>query len=172
MCVPGFDPFTIMTIASTAYSAVSQISQGNQKRDYANYQAAQANADAEAEREAAQVQAEKLRKAGKRTQSEARASLAASGIEVSGGSAVTIEDKIAYNAEEEAMQNVLAGTRRGARLDQEAVGSRAAGDNARAAGYMGAFGSVLSSGASYLRPGVKARVKTESPAPVEDRTIR
>lgn len=165
----------IFMIASTAVSAVSQIQQGEQKRDYANYQAAQANADADAEREAAQVRAEQIRKAGRRTQSEARASLAASGIEVSGGSAVTIDDKIAYNTEEDALNEILTGTRRGARLDQEAVGARAAGDNARTAGYMGAFGSVLSSGASYYGSGWKgARTvrAQQAPAPVEDRTIR
>jgi hypothetical protein len=160
----------ILMIGSTALSAVNQINQGNQQKEFADYQAAQADADAQAEREMGQVRADKVRKAGRAQQSEARAALAAGGMEVGAGTALTIDEKIALSAEEDALQEILYGSRKGARLNQEAQGSRAAGRNARAAGYAGAAGSVLSAGARFYGPGWRTPVgPQQAPAPVEDR---
>jgi hypothetical protein len=160
--------FESMMIGFTALSAANQITQGNQAKGFADFQAAQANADAQAEREMGDVRADKVRRAGTRQQSEARAALAASGVEVGAGTALKIFEDISGDTEEAALQDILFGTRKGARLDQEAQALRAAGKNARTAGLMGAGGSILSAGATLTKPGWK---RTQAPAPVEERSV-
>lgn len=161
----------IMAIASTTFSAVSSIAKGQQEQDFANFQAAQANADAQAERESSQVRAQQIRKAGKYQQAEATAALAASGVEVGAGTPLTIDQQIGRNVQADALNEILNGTRSGARLDQQAAGLRASGKNAAAAGVRNAVGSVLSAGAKYYAPGWGVRAE-QPPAPVEDRVIR
>jgi hypothetical protein len=163
-----------LTVASTAFSAMNQISQGNQQKKYADFQANQAMADAQAEREMGQVRADQVRKAGKTQQSEAKASLAAGGVEVGAGTALTIDQEIYQSSEERAMQEILYGKRSGERLEQEAAGFRAAGRNARNTGYTKAIGSVLSSGAEYYKTRAYLGNRAEQPASkVEERgTIR
>lgn len=161
MCT-GLEMFII---GSTAFSAVSAISQGNQQKKYYDYQAAQAEADAQAARELGEVQAEKIRKAGAGQQSEARAALAASGVEVSAGTPLKIYQEIDRRAEEDAHQAILSGGRQGNRYVSEARFSRMAGENARSSGFMRA-GSVLASGGLQIAKGWKG---TQPGAPVEDR---
>ena len=144
-----------LMIASMAVSAMQSIQKGEQEQDYRNFQADQAEADAQAEREAGEVRASKVRKLGKSTQSEAVASLAASGVEVTAGTPVKIQQQITRNAEEDALNEILYGERKGRRLEQTAASERAAGSRASSAGYMGAFGSVLSGGAKLTGPGWK-----------------
>jgi hypothetical protein len=152
-------------------SAASAISEGKQKKDYANFQANQANADAIAEKEHGIVEAGKIRKQGKYTSAEAASALAGGGVEINAGTALKIDQQIARNTEEDALQQILFGTRKGGRLDQEATGLRAAGKNAQRAGYMKATGSLLSAGASLASPGWKRVAAEQAPAPVEDRVI-
>jgi len=162
----------IFAIASSAFSAVSQINQGRQQQKFANYQAEQAQADAQAEREVGMIKADKTRKAGRAQQSEARAALAASGVEVGAGTPLLIEGEIVRSAEEDALQEMLYGSRRGTRLDTEAQASRMAGENAAAAGVRGAVGSVLSTGAQLMAPGWRRIRPEQAPAPVDYRMIR
>lgn len=165
----------IFTIASTAFSAVSQINQGRQEQKFRNYQADQAQADAQAEREVGMIKADKTRKAGRAQQSEARAALAASGVEVGAGTPLLIEGEIARSAEEDALQEMLYGSRKGTRLDTEAQGFRMAGENAAAAGRTKAIGSVLAGGKSLMSPGWRQalpKIYSQEPAPVDYRTIR
>lgn len=158
MCAPA-----LLFFASAAFSAVTSIQQGRQEQKFANFQAEQANADAQAAREQGQVNAEKIRRAGKYDQAEAVAALAASGVEVTAGTPLRIADEIKKRVEQDAFAEMLTGSRAGARLDQEAQGFRAAGKNAAARGVKKAFGSVLSAGAEYYGP------KWNPRAPVEDR---
>ena len=158
MCT-GIEMFQV---AATAFSAISSIQQGKEAQRAHDFQAAQAQADAQAEREYGQLRAEKVRKAGKAQQSEARAALAASGLEVGAGTPLLIEQTIGRNAEESAMQEILYGSRKGARLDQEAQAERAAGERARAGGYRGAAGSVLRGGATLIGPGWKSAAKRDT----------
>jgi hypothetical protein len=157
--------FEVLAIAATAFSTINQISQGNQQKQYYDYQAAQAEADAQAARELGEVQAEKMRKAGMSQQSEAKAALAASGVEVTAGTPLKIYQEIDRRAEEDAHQAILAGARQGNRYDSEARLSRMAGKNARSSGYMRA-GSVLASGGLQIAKGWRG---VQDPAPVEDR---
>ena len=148
------NPMAFM-IASTAFSAMQSIQKGEQEEDFQNYQAEQASADAQAEREAGEVRATKVRKASKSTKSEATAALAASGVEVSAGTPVRIEGQIVRNAEEDALNEILYGERKGRRLEQSAQEHRAASERASTAGYMGAVGSVLSGGSQMVGSGWK-----------------
>lgn len=163
MCIPLADTWAAMTIGeklmagATAFSAVSSITRGQEEKNYRDYQAAQASADAQAEREYGVIQAAKTRRAGRAQQSEARAALSASGVEVGAGTPVLIQQEIDRRAEEDALQQILYGTRKGARLDQEAQGMRIAGDRARSGGYRGAVGSILGGGAEIADGWIKGR---------------
>jgi hypothetical protein len=155
-----------LAIGSTAFNAMGKIQEGQQKKQLYDYQAAQADADAQAEREMGMVRADKVRKAGQRTQSEATAALAASGVEVGAGTPLKIFEEIGADSEEAALQEILYGTRKGARLEQEAQLGRMAGRNARAEGYSGAVGSILSGGAAIA----KGWKHTQRAAPVYEMT--
>jgi len=136
-----------LTAASLGMQVVSAVSRGSQQESMANYQAAQANADAQAEREVAQVNADKIRKATKSQQSSARSALAASGVVADAGTPLTIQGDIINRGEGDALTELLTGVRKGQRLDAEASGLRASGSNAKAQGYAGAAGSLLATGA-------------------------
>jgi len=133
----------MLSMISTAVSVISSLSQASQKQDYYDYQAEQARADAQAEREAADVRAEKIRKLGTKQQSEAKAALAGAGVEVGAGTPVRIAQQIQKNAEEDAQNESLYGQRKGQRLEADAQGYKIAGDNAMDAGMLRAGGSLL-----------------------------
>lgn len=159
MCISA----TMMMAISTGFQVISAISQGQQQSDQAEYQSRQAAADAQASREAGEVRADKVRKAGKATQSAARAALAGSGVEVGAGTPVKIVQDIGRNAESDAQSELLSGIYGGQRLDSESVGYKIAGDNARTNSYMRAGGSLLSGAASIKDNWIKAE---QAPAPV------
>ena len=129
-----FSAMTMFQIAASAMSAMSSISKGQQQQDMANYQAAQANADAQVEREVAQVNADKIRKAAKSQQSSARSALAASGVVADSGTPLVIQGDIIDRGEQDALTELLTGVRKGQKLDSEASGLRVAGSNAKAQG--------------------------------------
>lgn len=128
-------------------------------------QAEQAAADAVAEREAGEVMASKLRKAGRSQQSEAKAALAASGVEVTAGTPIRISEQIARNVETDALNEILYGERKGKRFDQSSAllhedaritretGQRSAlaaertAERQADATRLSAFGSILQGGA-------------------------
>lgn len=148
MCISPF----ILTAISTGFQIISAISQGNQQAEMYDYQARQAEADGQANRELAEVRADKVRKAGKAQQSQARAALAASGVEVGAGTPVKIVQDIGRDAEADARQELLYGERVASRDQADANAYGMASDNARSSGYMRAGGSLLSA-APALRKG-------------------
>lgn len=150
-------------IAATTLSAATQVQQGQQRKKAANFQAAQADLDAGAERGAAEVRAEKIRKAYGRTRGEAKADLASSGVSVDAGTPLRIDQEIVRTGEEEAAQEILYGGRKGARLNQESQGLRMAGTNAQTEGYYGAGSSILAGGASYYGGGWRSRARGQQP---------
>lgn len=141
-----------MMIASTAMQVSGAISGGNQRKQQADYQAAQAEADAKAAKEQATVDAERLRKAGQRQRSQAIAQLAASGVDVGSGSALKIDQSITSGAEQDAQTTLLTGGYRADNLNRNASLMRLSGDNAQTAGYMSA-GSSLLAGAGKVKSG-------------------
>lgn len=152
------DPVTVLvaaTVGSTLLGAYSQVQAGKQEEAWGKYQAAQAEADANAERGAGQVEAERIRKLGKRQRAEADAAFAGSGIAINEGSALDINRDISQGAEEDAYMAIVAGNDRGARLDADAVGARIGAKNAKRAGYLGATATVLG-GAAQVASGWKS----------------
>lgn len=145
----------VLMLAGTAVSTISAIEQADAAKDRGRALAQMAEKDAALEREAAGKRAESIRRAGRAQQSEARAALSASGVEVSAGTPVRIQREIGRLAEEDAMEELLYGSRAGERLEDQASMQRRAGRNAQRAGYLDAGGSVLSGGAraydSWLR---------------------
>lgn len=139
----------IFSLISGGMQMMSSVSKGQQAQDMANYQAAQAQADATAEREVAQVNADKIRKAAKSQQSSARSALAASGVVADAGTPLMIQGDIIDRGEQDALTELLTGNRKGQKLDTEASGLRVAGSNAKAQGYSNAVGSLLSTGKSF-----------------------
>ncbi|EIR5449856.1 hypothetical protein LW773_004523, partial [Salmonella enterica] len=119
---------------------------GQQQKKMANYQAAQAEADAEAAQSAARVEADRIRKAGRAQAAQANAALAASGVDTGEGTALRIQSGIVGDAEQDAYQTILNGVNQGARLNSQAQADRISGKNASTAGYINAGSSLLSAG--------------------------
>lgn len=141
---------------SAGVSVAGQLAQGQAQRRAANADAQAQELAAAQERDAAMVEAARIRKAGERTAGTARAQLAASGIDVGSGTAVVIDQNITQDANTDAEYTLLTGERRGRAYDASAAQSRARGKNAVA-------GSVLGSVTTGLQ-GWKA-VKDQKTAP-------
>lgn len=132
----------------TILSAYSSYQQGENQKDWADYQAKQAEADANADKSAAEVHAEMIRKMARRQAGEATASLAGSGVDVGEGTALNINKEIYGNAEEDAMLTIFGGSDRAARGNAEAAGYRLKGSQAQQAGYLNATSTILGSAGS------------------------
>jgi hypothetical protein len=143
MCDPV--TLTVVAIGATLVGAYGQYQAGKQQAEWANYQAKQTEADAQAEVGAARVEAERIRKAGKRALAEANAALAGSGVDVNGaGTPVVINQEIARGSEEDALLTIVGGKDRAARLMAEAAATRAQGQQAKTASLINATGTLLS----------------------------
>lgn len=136
-----------MIMASSLLSAFGNAQQGKQTQGFDNFKAAQAEADAAAERGAGVVRARKIRKAGEFAQGETTAAYGASNIDISSGSALAVHEQLARNISEDATAELLTGERRARSLEAGAVADRAAGQIARASGQLGAARSLLTGAA-------------------------
>lgn len=139
----------IAFLTATAVNTIGTLQQGKQQEKYYNWQAEQSRADAQAEDEAGQVRAEKIRKAGRYQVGEARAALSASGVAADVGTPLKITQQIERNVEEDALSELLTGTRKARRLESEASGYTIAGENALVNSRTKAAGSLLESGYQY-----------------------
>ncbi|WP_164096857.1 hypothetical protein [Serratia marcescens] len=134
----------IALVASSVLAAGGAAASGIQQQKMANYQADQANADAEAARASARVQADRIRKAGREQAAQANAALAASGVETGEGTALRITSGITGDAEQDAYTTILNGMNTGARYNAQAQADRLSGRNAATSGYINAGSSLLS----------------------------
>lgn len=131
--------------AAAVYSVYSTVQSGKQAAMNADAQAEQAAADANTEKSAAVVQAERIRRLARIQNSEANAALAASGVEVGEGTAININEEITRNAEEDAALTIFGGANRAQRLNADGSNYRMAGSQARSAANGQAVGTLLSS---------------------------
>lgn len=131
--------------AATTYSVYSTQQAGKQAQLNASAQADQAAADANTEKSAAVVQAERIRKLARIQASEANASLAGSGVEVGAGTALNINEEITRNSEEDAALTVFGGANKAQRLNADSSNYRLAGSQARGAANSQSISTVLSS---------------------------
>lgn len=106
----GADPISLALIASTALATTSTLASGYMQYENGKYQKEQANADADAAEGAARVQADRIRSITKKQQSNARAALAGSGVNVDQGTAVNINEDIGQRGEQDALTTVLQGS--------------------------------------------------------------
>lgn len=141
----------VAAVASAGVSAYSAIRQGEQQKEWGDYQAAQAQADANAEKSAAEVHADKIRKMARIQAGEATAQLAGSGVDVGEGTALNINKEIYGNAEEDAMLTIFGGKDHSARLNAEAQADRLKGSQAQSAGYLNATSSILGAAGSVAK---------------------
>jgi hypothetical protein len=137
--------------SSAALGAYGNVQQGKQAKKYYNYQADQAMADAEAERQMGEARAGRVRKAGVLAQSQVRAGYGASGVDVNTGTPVAVATQLQRDISSDALTELLTGQRRAASLQATAAGQRQAGANAQQAGYNRAAGSLLSGAAGIAQ---------------------
>ncbi|WP_434101921.1 hypothetical protein [Klebsiella quasipneumoniae] len=149
----------IALVASSVLAAGGAVASGQQQKKMANYQASQAEADAEAAKASAKVEAERIRKAGRQQASAANAALAASGVDTGEGTALRVTSGITGDAEQDAFQTILSGNNQGARLNAQAQADRISGRNAATSGYISAGSSLLSAGSKAYSGWVTAKDK-------------
>ncbi|MDR4742710.1 hypothetical protein [Klebsiella pneumoniae] len=138
----------IAAIGASVLAAGGAVYSGQQQKKMSNYQAAQAEADAEASQKAARVEADRIRKAGARQAAAANAAMAASGVETGEGTALRITSGITEDSEQDAYQTILNGVNSSNRLQSQAQADRISGGNAATAGYFNVGSSLLSAGAT------------------------
>lgn len=147
----------IAAIGASVLAAGGAVYSGQQQKKMSNYQAAQAEADAEASQKAARVEAERIRKAGARQAAAANAAMAASGVETGESTALRITSGIAEDAEQDAYQTILNGVNSSNRLQAQAQADRISGRNAATAGNISAGSSLLSAGGTAYSSWQKAK---------------
>ena len=147
----------IAAIGASVLSAGGAVYSGQQQKKMANYQAAQAEADADASQKAARVEADRIRKAGREQSAAANASLAASGVETGEGTALRITSGITEDSEQDAYQTILNGANSASRLQAQAQADRITGSNAATAGNISAGSSLLAAGGTAYAGWKKAK---------------
>ncbi|AYR23027.1 hypothetical protein RC54_03975 [Herbaspirillum rubrisubalbicans] len=135
-------------LAATAAGAYSTLEAGRKQANAQQAQQQELVNQAAYDKDAAVAQADKIRRAAAQQQSQARAQLAGSGAAVGEGTAVTINDTIDLNANQDAYTALLSGSRSaGTSLRQASAYGQAAADSASAS-YLNAASSVLATGAA------------------------
>lgn len=133
------DPVSI-TVA--AVSAGSALFQGQAQKQAANAQAEQLRRQADAQRDQAQAASEQVGRDTTRTRSAARAALAGSGVDVGDGSAIVIDRDIQQRGNFDAYNAILSGNRAATNSETSAAMARSAGRNAQTASFLQAGASV------------------------------
>lgn len=133
-----------MAMISVGTQVVGSIQKGRQEKAYYDQQAAGAEVDAETARQLAAVEAVKIRKAGRKEAKTAVSNLAASGVDLTQGTALKIPQEIERATEEDAQMALLSGKYRAVRQIENAENLRAAGSNAQSSSMMSAAGSLMS----------------------------
>lgn len=142
---------TALIVASTVIAAGSAVYGGIQQSNAADAQAKLADQQAREEADAARAQAEAIRSADKYKRGQARAALAASGVQVDQGTAVQIDQNIAQNTEQDAFSTLLTGQRRANASQNEASAYRSQASGDLVAGALNGTNSLLSSGTNYYK---------------------
>lgn len=105
-----------MAYVAVAATVISGLYTAHTQRQQGKYAAEQAQADADAEAGRARLEAERIRKEGRKARSAAAAQAAENGLDLSVGSPVVIDQEIAYNAEQDAWMTRLTGQSNAARI--------------------------------------------------------
>lgn len=133
-----------VTAASTGAALYAQDTAAKQQSANEKFAADQAAADAKAAQGAAQVEADRIRRAAKKQKAAAIAAAAASGVDVNSASALKINEGIDQVAGEDAYLTLVGGTDAASRLNQQADASRIGASSARSAGRVSQVSTLLS----------------------------
>lgn len=131
-------------IVATVASASASVMSGVQQKKMSNFQANQAEADAEAAKGEALVRAENIRKITQQKASSARAAIAASGASLNSETASLINKDIVKRGETDALVGVDDSLDTASRLRASATSLRSQGNQAMVAGLGSAASSTLS----------------------------
>lgn len=167
----------IALIGATVLGAGTSIYSANQQAKAAEETGRNMASQAGQEQDAANAQADQIRKAARRQRAAAEASFAAGGVDVGVGSAIAVDNEIARGGEFDALNAIITGGRGADSLTQEAVAYGKQARNAKMAGYGQAASSLMSAGAGAMKasgwrsngPGFSG---TQTAAPISDRSIR
>lgn len=118
----------------------------NQK-DIADFQAEQAKANAQAEKDAGEIRAEQARERARRIAASARASLAASGLDIDSITGNLINKDIIMRGEQDAFAQTLNAEDRATALRQQADVFKLRGDQAVSSGVANFSSTAISTGA-------------------------
>jgi hypothetical protein len=135
-----------MTAAGAMVSVLGSAKAGDAAKEQTNATAQETLNQGAYKADAAKAQAEAIRKAGRATQGEAAASLAASGVKLGEGTALEVKKEIAKNSEKDALSALLSGTRASDSADKEAKFLGKAGDNAVTNAEYSAASTILGTG--------------------------
>lgn len=145
-----------MSMAYVAVAAATALTALTAYNSYENnkYQAAQAEADAEAVKGQGRVEAERIRREKNKAQSAARAAAAENGLSVNEGTAITINDSIEQAGNYDAAMSEISGFNSSQRLKAEASVHRKNANTALATGALDTI-SVGASGYGKVSGGWK-----------------
>lgn len=164
-----------MILAGGAMDAIGKLTGAVSTRQFANAQADQLMADADATRGLAGVTGNKIRRAGAMTRKSARAAYGASGVAVDSGSALAVQEDIDRRASEDALTELLSGGYRAASMEATARSRRVAGRNAMVAGFGSMGKSLLSSASDQAKANAEVdrwrRAQARSQAQIQGMTI-
>lgn len=136
-----------LVAASGALTAFSMVQSGQQAKSSANYNAAVARENAKAAEYQAAERAKRIRAQGESLLAKQRALYGASGVNLMFGSPLLVMADTAGQIELEAQDALFAGKTQAAGLRSEAGGILAEGRSKTQAANIGAFSSLLSTGA-------------------------
>jgi hypothetical protein len=139
----------IALIGSAIVGTTAAIYSGQVQKETAEVNAELQRREGDAAKDAAVAQAEKIRKAARAQEGQANAALAASGVAIGEGTPIVINEKINQDAEEDAYNTLLTGSRQQRTAGDQAGLTRFQGQAAANASYLNAASTVLSTGASY-----------------------
>jgi hypothetical protein len=141
------DPISLIVAGAAVVGAYGQYQTGKAQESMYKYEAAQGEADARAEKGAAVVESERIRKMGKRAAAEASVGLAANGGDLASAGSLAINRDIYRSSEEDAYFALIGGEDRSKRMMASAQLDKMRGSSAKQAGIYGAL-ETLGSGAA------------------------
>ncbi|MGE0110000.1 hypothetical protein [Aquabacterium sp.] len=141
----------MLLIGSALLGAGAAINSANQQAKAAEETGRNLASQAGQEQDAANAQADQIRKAARRQRAAAESSFAAGGVDVGVGSAIAVDNEIARGGEFDALNAIITGGRGADSLTQEAIAYGKQARNAKMAGYGQAASSLLSAGAGAMK---------------------
>lgn len=134
MCNPA-----LFMLGMAAFQGYTAIEEGKAAEDMGEYKADQAQADADAAKGAAQVDASIIRRQARRTSSAASAQMAANGIDITAtGTAEEINKDITTRAETDAQMGIFGALDKANRINAQGEADKIAGQQAKDASYIDA----------------------------------